>query len=69
MKEYIIKENRLYNTSEGWFLSGLKKDNLLIRCKDCKFNDGTLCTKHSSSTHTWIVDDEDYCSVARRKEE
>ena len=41
----------------------------LIRCKDCKYNNGGRCGWHGGAGYKWVVDDEDYCSCAERKEE
>lgn len=41
----------------------------LVRCKDCKYNNGSRCGWHGGAGYKWIVDDDDYCSCAERKEE
>lgn len=41
----------------------------LIRCKNCKYNNGGRCSWHGGAGYKWIVDDDDYCSCAERKEE
>lgn len=41
----------------------------VIRCKDCKYNNGGRCSWHGGAGYKWIVDDKDYCSCAERKEE
>ena len=41
----------------------------LIRCKDCKHDNDGRCSWHESLRYTWIVDDDDYCSCAERREE
>lgn len=41
----------------------------LIRCKDCKYNNGGRCSWHGGAGYKWIVDDDDFCSIAERKEE
>lgn len=39
----------------------------LTMCKDCKFNDDSLCTWHSGRDNKWLVDDDDFCSVGERE--
>ena len=41
----------------------------VIRCKECKYNNGGRCSWHGGAGYKWIVDDDDYCSCAERKEE
>ena len=41
----------------------------LIRCKECKYNNGGRCSYHDGEGYKWVVDDEDYCSCAERKKE
>ena len=41
----------------------------LVQCKDCRYNADCVCVWHSGNDYTWIVDDDDYCSCAERKEE
>ncbi len=41
----------------------------LIRCRDCKYNNGGRCSWHGGAGYKWIVDDDDYCSCAEREEE
>lgn len=41
----------------------------VIRCKDCKYNNGSRCGWHGGAGYKWIVDDDDFCSAAERKEE
>lgn len=63
MIEYICQEVR---TGNGGYLEPVKE---LIRCRDCKHNNGTCCTWHSGKDYEWLVDPEDYCSVGEREEE
>ena len=37
----------------------------LIRCKDCHWHYGTICRRNN----TMFWEDEDFCSLAERKEE
>lgn len=41
----------------------------VIRCKDCRYNADCVCVWHSGNDYTWIVDDDDYCSCAERKDD
>ncbi len=64
MKEYIVSED-----SYEYEMRRYDELKELIRCKDCKYNNGGRCSWHSGNDYTWIVDDDDYCSCAERKEE
>lgn len=70
-----IEENRtsLYAESLNLLLREWadRKEEMseLIRCKDCKYNNGGRCSWHGGAGYKWIVDDKDYCSCAERKEE
>lgn len=40
----------------------------LILCEDCVFNNDNLCEWHYGKGYTWVVADDDYCSVGKRRE-
>lgn len=62
-KEMEVIDNILFRF---WQMGWLKE---LILCKDCKHNNDGRCSWHESLRYTWIVDGDDYCSCAERKEE
>ena len=41
----------------------------LIRCKECKYNNGDRCSYHCGAGYMWLVDDDDFCSCGEREEE
>ena len=64
MREIIIQMAEEYykeNVAKGYVLPEL------IRCKDCKYNNGGRCSWHGGAGYKWVVDDDDYCSCAERK--
>ena len=65
MKEYIGRD--LFD--EDGNVVGREYSGELIRCKDCKYNNGGRCSWHGGAGYKWIVDDDDYCSCAERKTE
>lgn len=69
MKEYICKEEPVYDLDCNITDYDLSIITELIRCKDCRYNADCVCVWHSGNDYTWIVVDDDYCSCAERKEE
>lgn len=72
MKEYIVS----YKTEEvenSTFFYGGNVEQELIRCKDCKFywSENHVCTEIGADDGVYHVHvgDDDYCSMAERKEE
>lgn len=63
--EYPIEECWMRDYSDEYYGIGRP----LTMCKDCKFNDDSLCTWHSGRDNKWVVDDDDFCSVGKRDEE
>lgn len=41
----------------------------LIRCKDCKYNNGGRCGWHGGAGYKWVVDDDDFCSCGVRDDD
>ena len=80
MKEYIMP---IDDTAIDWdemFVGVIRKQEELIRCKDCEYRTGEgSCWWHADnstsystelySIYSWYVDDNDFCSKAERKEE
>lgn len=69
MKEYIVP---LYDTETDWdemFVGAIRQQEELVRCKDCKYNNGGRCSWHGGAGYKWIVDDDDFCSCGERKDE
>lgn len=68
MKEYIMP---IDDTAFDWdemFVGVIRKQEELIRCKDCKHkNEYGYCTVYLNFHH--LTADMDYCSDAERKEE
>ena len=65
--EYIIPIGEEAKEFDEIFIGVLRKHKELIRCKDCKYNHGGICWWHNSSDYSWVVDDDDYCSCAERR--
>lgn len=63
MNEYIVE---IIYSQYG---EGTVFKEKLIRCKDCKYNNGSRCSWHGGAGYKWIVDDDDYCSCGERREE
>ena len=63
--EHPIEEGWMRDYSDEYYGIGRP----LTLCKDCKFNDDSLCTWHSGRDNKWVVDDDDFCSVGEREEE
>ena len=69
-----LKGRRIYlfwldeNTGEITDVTSRSDVVQVIRCKDCKYNNGSRCGWHGGAGYKWIVDDDDYCSCAERKE-
>lgn len=74
MTEYICKE---VQTDNCGYLEPVKE---LIRCKDCEYrtregscwwhaDNSSIYSSEMGSIYSWHVDDNDYCSMAERKEE
>jgi hypothetical protein len=65
MREYIVTVDDDDLDYEEVFISYIKRQTELIRCKDCKHHrDDTRCNNRIG---VWF--DDDYCSDAERKEE
>ena len=64
MREYIVGED-----SYSYEMRRYEELEELIRCKDCKYNNGGRCSWHGGAGYKWVVDDDDYCSCGERKEE
>lgn len=47
----------------------LGKRKEVIRCKDCKYNNGGRCGWHGGAGYKWVVDDDDYCSCGEGRTE
>lgn len=62
-KEYIVGED-----SFSYEMRRYGELEELIRCKDCKYNNGGRCSWHGGAGYKWVVDD-DYCSCGERREE
>ena len=53
-------------------LDGLLTADSAIRCKDCIYHHGVWCTKNSYrefDPNDVVTGDDDYCSMAKRKEQ
>ena len=61
--EHPIEEGWMRDYSDEYYGIGRP----LTLCKDCKFNDDSLCTWHSGRDNKWLVDDNDFCSVGERE--
>ena len=64
VKEYIIPINDTALDCDEMFIGTIRKQEELIRCKDCHWHYGTLC--RNNNTTPWK--DEDFCSDAEREE-
>lgn len=67
MKEYIMP---IDDTAFDWdemFVGVIRKQEELIRCKDCKYRDGQSanCTRFRKD---WYVQGNSFCSWAERKD-
>ena len=67
MKEYIVPFTDDADMEKFESIHGTNGE--LIRCKDCKWNNGNRCSWHGGAGYKWLVDEDDYCSIAERKEE
>ena len=73
LKEYCEPYPHIYQAMSSAFKHAPKVDAVpVIRCKDCKYYTGKWCTKFSTKQFD-INDiykaDDDFCSMAERKEE
>lgn len=73
MKEFIFEiEEEDSDYTEVFFGWIRNHSPELIRCKDCKYYTGKWCTKFSTKQfdiNDICKTDNDYCSMAERKEE
>ena len=67
--EYIIPIGEEAKDFDEIFIGVLKKHKELIRCKDCKYNNGGRCGWHGGAGYKWVVDDDDFCSCGERRTE
>ncbi len=51
------------------FIDRIKGQEEIIRCKDCKYNNGGRCGWHGGAGYKWVVDDDDFCSCGERRTE
>lgn len=61
MNEYVVEIIRCTHGEE----TVIKEK--LVRCKDCKYNNGGRCSWHGGAGYKWIVGDGDYCSHAEKR--
>lgn len=71
MKEYIVPLN---DTAKDWdemFIAVIRKQEELIRCKDCKYWSANtqFCALFSGLCTAHRMPPNGYCSEAKRKEE
>ena len=69
MKFYIVPIDDTETDWDEMFVGVIRKQEELIRCKECIYNNGGRCSWHGGAGYKWIVDNYDYCSCAERKEE
>lgn len=68
MKEYIIPIPKPINELQFVIYDKIpERYTELIRCKDCKYNNGGRCGWHGGAGYKCIVDDYDFCSCGERR--
>lgn len=66
--EYIVPIDGESRNIDEIFTGEIRKQSVLIRCKDCKYrNEYSYCTFYINWHH--LTGEMDYCSDAERKEE
>ena len=63
---YVVVWGMFEHTELG---KAILKKVKLIRCKDCKYNNGGRCGWHGGAGYKWVVDDDDFCSCGERRTE
>ena len=67
--EYIVPIGEEAKEFDEIFIGVLRKNKELIRCKDCKYNNGGRCGWHGGAGYKWVVDDNDFCSCGVRDDD
>ena len=68
-EEYIIPINETAKDYDEMFIGIIRRQPVLIRCKDCRFRDQFGFCRRWLWQKAPKMEDEEYCSGAERKEE